>query len=491
MNILLVYPKYPNTFWSFKYALNFVNKKALFPPLGLMTVSSLLPKEWKKKLVDTNIETLTDEQIEWADMVMISAMIVQKDSAINIIERCKSFGKKVVAGGPVFTTKHQDFKEVDHFILNEGEITIPQFVQDLKEGTLKKVYTSLERPDVTNTPLPDWSLINMKAYSSMAVQYSRGCPFNCEFCDIIIMNGRVPRTKTPEQLVGEMQALKNANWKGPVFIVDDNFIGNRGTVKKMLPSLIQWQKENKYPFPLITEASTNLADDEKLMQMMSAANFYKVFLGIETPNPESLKECSKVQNLKGSLVENVKKIQAHGMQVLGGFIVGFDSDTENIFQTQIDFIQEVGVVTAMVGILSALPQTRLWHRLKDEGRLVEDATGENTDGTINFIPKMGKEKLIEGYHAILKSIYSRKQYYKRINNLLKVYKHTVKMKLHKEDFLAFFKSIWKIGIISNSRFQYWKLMIKTFFTKRKSLAVAVSMAIWGIHFEKVMKKMTA
>tara|TARA_Y100000310_G_C20690171_1_gene821677 strand:- start:694 stop:2154 length:1461 start_codon:yes stop_codon:yes gene_type:complete len=486
-----VYPKYPNTFWSFKYALSFINKKAAFPPLGLMTVSSMLPEKWNRRLIDLNVEPLLDEQIAWADMVMISAMIVQKDSAIKVIKRCNDLGTKVVAGGPVFTTKFQDFKGVDHFILNEGEVTLPQFIKDVEQGTLKKLYTSGEKPDITNTPIPDWSLINMKEYSSMAIQYSRGCPFNCEFCDIIVMNGRVPRTKTPEQLVSEMQSLLDAKWNGPVFVVDDNFIGNRGTVKKMLPTLIQWQKENKYPFPLITEASTNLADDEQLMQLMSAANFYQVFLGIETPNLDSLKECAKVQNLKGSLIENVKKIQSHGMQVLAGFIVGFDSDTENIFQNQIDFIQEVGVVTAMVGILSALPKTRLWHRLKDEGRLLEDATGENTDGTINFVPKMSKKKLIEGYHTILKSIYNRKQYYKRINTLLKTYNPTVKMKLTKDDVMAFFKSIWKIGIISNSRFQYWKLMTKTFLTKRKSLPVAVSLAIWGIHFEKIMKKMTA
>ncbi|MDP7115759.1 MAG: DUF4070 domain-containing protein [Candidatus Woesearchaeota archaeon] len=489
MNILLVYPEYPNTFWSFKQVLKFIRKKAAFPPLGLLTVSSMLPKDWNKKLVDVNVNKLTDEKIAWADMIFMSAMIVQGDSAKEIIQRCKELGKTVVAGGPVFTTGHERFKDVDHFILNEAESTLPRFLKDFKEGKAEKIYRSEERPDVAQTPLPDWSLIDFKDYAVMPIQYSRGCPFNCEFCDIIVMNGRTPRAKTPTQLEKEFDALYNAGWIGSVFIVDDNFIGNRGLVKKMLPVLIEWQKKHDYPFTLLTEASTNLADDEELMRLMSSANFYKVFLGIETPNPESLRECSKVQNLKGSLMENVQKIQAHGMQVMGGFIVGFDSDTESIFDTQINFIQDVGVVTAMVGMLAALPQTRLWHRLKDEGRLLDVTKGDNTNDQLNFVPKMGAEKLLAGYKKIISTIYSPKQYYERINTLLKVYKPTVKNRLKKEDLQAFIRSMWRIGLLSRSRYQYWKLIVKTFITKRKSLPVVIDMAIWGLHFQKIVRKM--
>lgn len=490
MNILLVYPKYPDTFWSFKHVLRFISKKAAFPPLGLLTVASMLPEEWKKKVVDANVAELKDEHIAWADMVFISAMIVQKDSAQEIISRCKSHGKIVVAGGPVFTTQHEKFSGVDHFILNEAEVTLPEFLKDLKEGNPKEVYTSTIRPDVTKTPVPSWNLININNYATMAVQYSRGCPFNCEFCDIIIMNGRIPRTKTPGQLVDELNALYGAGWRGSVFIVDDNFIGNKMNVKQMLLHLIDWQKTNNYPFKFLTEASTNLADDDELMKMMSRANFFKVFLGIESPNTDSLRECGKLQNVKRDLVETVRIIQQNGMQVMGGFIVGFDSDTESIFETQIRFIQQVGIVSAMVGLLTALPQTQLWQRLKAEGRLISDATGD-IDGRVNFVPKMEKKTLVEGYKKILSTIYSHKFYYQRIDTFIKQYKPTVRGRISKKDIAAFIRSIWKIGILSKARFLYWKLLIKTFFTKIKALPMAVELAIFGVHYERFSQKILA
>ena len=378
MKVLFVYPEYPDTFWSFKHVLKFISKKAAFPPLGLLTVGAMLPDEWQKKLVDLNVGSLKDEHIEWADMVFLSAMIVQKKSAQEIIDRCRAHGKKIVAGGPAFTTQHKEFIGVDHFVLNEAEVTLPLFLEDLEKGRLKHVYTPAKRPDVVSTPVPLWPLININDYATLAIQYSRGCPYNCEFCDIVIMNGRIPRCKTPEQMKKEFQALYDVGWRKSVFIVDDNFIGNKGEVKKMLPALLEWQKEHKYPFTLLTEASTDLANDEDLMQMMSRANFFKVFLGLETPDRESLKECGKFQNTSRDLVKAVHTIHRHGMQVMGGFIVGFDNDSETIFDAQINFIQQIGVVTAMVGVLTALPQTRLWHRLKDEDRLIGCATRERT-----------------------------------------------------------------------------------------------------------------
>lgn len=490
MNMLLVYPEYPDTFWSFKHVLRFVSKKAAFPPLGLLTIASMLPEAWNKRLVDTNVSKLKEEDIAWADMVFISAMIVQKDSAQEIISRCKSHGKTVVAGGPVFTTQHEKFSGVDHFILNEAEVTLPEFLKDLEEGNPKQMYTSTIRPDVTKTPVPSWNLININDYATMAVQYSRGCPFNCEFCDIIIMNGRIPRTKTPQQLIDEMQALYNSGWRGSVFIVDDNFIGNKMNAKQMLPHLIEWQKMHNYPFKLLTEASTNLADDEDLMKMMSRANFFKVFLGIESPNTDSLRECGKLQNVRRDLAETIRIIQHNGMQVMGGFIVGFDSDTESIFETQIRFIQQVGVVSAMVGILTALPQTQLWQRLKAEGRLLSEATGD-IDGRINFTPKMEKKTLVEGYKRILSTIYSHKFYYQRIDRFIKQYRPTVRSRISKDEIIAFIRSIWKIGILSKARFLYWKLLIKTLFTKVKALPMAVELAIFGIHYERFSQKISA
>ncbi|MDP1694664.1 MAG: DUF4070 domain-containing protein [Candidatus Woesearchaeota archaeon] len=490
-NILLVYPKYPDTFWSFKHVLKFIKRKSAFPPLGLLTIAAMLPETWNKKLIDLNVEELTDEHIAWADMIFISAMIVQKTSAQEIINRCKTQNKIVVAGGPVFTTQHENFKNVDHFILNEAEVTLPLFLADLEQKKLKQVYTSPKRPDITTTPIPLWNLINFKNYATMAIQYSRGCPFNCEFCDIIIMNGRIPRVKSPEQFVKEFQSLYDAGWRGSIFVVDDNFIGNMTHVKQMLQKLIIWQKEHKYPFTLLTEASTNLAADPELMRLMSAANFCKVFLGIETPSKEGLQECGKFQNVTRDLAEAVKTIHQNGMQVMGGFIVGFDTDTESIFDTQIKFIQEIGVVTAMVGLLTVLPQTRLWHRLKAEKRLLTDATGENTDGILNFIPKMNKETLVAGYKKIFSTIYSRKYYYKRIETFIKQYKPTVHAKITKGDVQAFLRSIWSIGILSRARMRYWKLIVKTALTKRKALPMAVELAIYGIHFEKVVKRAVA
>lgn len=491
VNVLLVYPRYPDTFWSFRHVLKFVSRKATFPPLGLLTVAAMLPEDWSKRLVDVNVAELTDEDIDWADIVFVSAMLIQKDSAREIISRCNAKGKKVAAGGPVFTEQHEKFDGVDYFVLNEAEVTLPLFLKDFKDGKPKHIYTSEERPDITKTPVPLWSLIDFNDYVALAVQYSRGCPFNCEFCDIVILNGRISRTKTPEQMLNEFQAVYDAGWRGSLFIVDDNFIGNKANVKQMLSKLIAWQKERAYPFKLFTEASTNLADDAELMQMMSAANFYKVFLGIETPCVDSLKECGKMQNASRNLAEAVRVIQENGMQVMGGFIVGFDNDTENIFDAQINFIQQTGVVTAMVGLLNAMPNTRLWHRLKAEGRLLGEATGENTDGSLDFLPKMGKEKLVEGYKKIISTIYSPKYYYQRIDVFLKNYKPTVRSGLTKEDIAAFLRSVWSIGILSNSRLRYWKLLLKTSLTKTRAVPLAVELAIIGLHFEKVANRILA
>ena len=488
MKILMVYPRYPNTFWSFKHILKFISKKAAFPPLGLLTVASMLPAHWEKRLVDINVKDLKEEDIMWADMVFISAMIIQKESALEIIKKCKFLGKTVAVGGPLFTTRYEQFTGVDHFILGEAEVTLPMFLDDIENGNPGHLYRSKKRPDITKTPIPSWELIDFKDYATMAVQYSRGCPFNCEFCDIIIMNGRIPRTKNPAQLISEIQSLYDTGWRKSIFIVDDNFIGNKKKVKEMLKQLIIWQKAHNYPVMFLTEASSNLSDDVELMGLMRQANFSKVFVGLETPNIDSLKECKKTQNVTRSLANSVKIIQQNGMQVMGGFIVGFDNDTEKIFDAQIKFIQQIGVVTAMVGILTALPQTNLWKRLKSEGRLLKDTSGESTDGDLNFVPRMNREKLLTGYKKILANIYSPKSYYKRIGTFLTNYRPTAIGKINKDDIKAFFMSTWRIGVISKSSFRYWHLLLKTFFTKRKAIPVVVELAIFGLHFHRVAQK---
>jgi radical SAM superfamily enzyme YgiQ (UPF0313 family) len=488
MKALLVYPAYPDTFWSFKHVLPFVSKKAAFPPLGLLTVAALLPPDWELRLVDANVAPLTDADIAWADAVLVSAMIVQAPKAREIIARAKEAGKLVIAGGPAFAAQRETFPGVDHFILGEAEEIMAEFTDDLCRGVARAEYQAPGRPDLSAAPVPLWSLLNLDDYVSMSVQYSRGCPFDCEFCGIMALNGRRSRVKSPDQMLREMQSLYDAGWRRTVFVVDDNFIGNMAHVKELLPRLADWQKSHGYPYRLMTEASINLAADEELMEMMSAANFHKVFIGIETPCTDSLVECGKKQNVKADLSEAVRTIHRHGMQVMGGFIVGFDHDTPSIFGQQSRFIQDIGVVTAMVGVLNALPQTRLWQRLQAENRLFGSFSGENTDACLNFIPSMGREVLLDGYKRLLGVIYSPERYYRRINTFLSEYTPTARGRLLRGELKALIRSMWVIGVISHARFKYWKLMIKTLLTNRRAFPVAVELAILGLHFERVAKR---
>ncbi|MFC2036072.1 B12-binding domain-containing radical SAM protein [Chloroflexota bacterium] len=488
MKILLVYPRYPDTFWSFKHALKFVSKKAAFPPLGLLTVAAMLPKDWDKILVDMNVDSLTDKNIEWADYVFISAMTVQKKSATEVIERCKQLGVKTVVGGPLFTTEFEEFSGIDHFVLGEAEVTLPPFLADLEKGTTRHIYSSEEHPDISVTPAPLWELINIKHYSSMSLQYSRGCPFDCEFCDIIVLDGHTPRTKNKLQFISELDSLYEKGWQGSLFIVDDNFIGNKKKLKaEILPALIEWQRDKKDPFAFITESSINLADDEELMTLMVAAGFDVVFIGIETPNEDSLVECAKAQNQNRDLVTSVKKLQEFGLEVQGGFIVGFDSDPESIFQAQIDFIQRSGIVTAMVGLLNVPAGTRLYQRLRAEGRLLTAFTGNNTDFSLNFIPKMNPERLIKGYRQILDTIYSPREYYQRIKTFLQVYQppRTKPGKVHSYQVKAFFKSIWFLGIRGQGKKHYWRLFITYLPKSPPKFARFILLAVYGYHFRKV------
>ena len=491
MNILMVYPRYPVTFWSFKYILKYISKKATFPPLGLMTVAAMLPPDWNVHLIDLNVKNLKERDLEWADYVMISAMLVQKESVHEILHRCQDLRKKVIAGGPLFNSIPEEYYSlVDHLILNEAEHTLPLFLTDLKDGNPEKVYRSDDFPALTLTPLPRWDLINIKNYASLMIQYSRGCPFNCEFCDVTAMFGHNPRLKSVDQFLGELQAIFNIGWRGNVFIVDDNFIGNKKAVKKMLPQVINWMKVHDYPFGLLTETSINIADDDELIHLMVEAGFESVFIGIETPDEDSLKECSKHQNCGLDMRAAIKKLQAKGLRVSGGYIVGFDNDNEGIFTRQIKFIQETGVVTAMVGLLNALPNTRLWQRLKEEHRLDSSSSGNNTDGSINFIPRMEKKKLIEGYRRIVRTIYSPRHYYQRVCKFLEHYKPRRKRKIEYLQIKAFLKSIFYLGILGNgaSQWYYWKMLFKSIIFYRKSFPEAVTLMVYGAHFRKIAKR---
>ena len=492
MRALLVYPQYPDTFWSLKHTLRVICKKAAFPPLGLLTVSSMLPQEWEKKLIDMNATPLTDKDIRWADYVFVSAMVVQRESAMELIGRCKKLEVRIVAGGPLFTSEYEKFEEVDHLVLNEAETTLPSFMEDLGKGHPKHIYTSKERPDIRKTPLPMWQLLDIRKYSTMSLQYSRGCPFDCDFCDIVILNGREVRTKSRDQFLAELDALYNRGWRAGVFIVDDNFVANKRKLsEEILPAVIDWQKERDYPFSLSTQGSINLADDEELMRLMVTAGFDSVFVGIETPNEDSLAECNKRQNINRDLVASVKKIQNHGLQVQGGFILGFDSDPVSIFESQINLVQKSGIVVAMVGLLNAPRGTKLYQRLKKEDRLLENVSGDNTDCSMNFIPKMDRETLINGYRQVLTTIYSPKQYYLRVKTFLKQYKPQKRRGISHLQFWhiwAFIRSMWFLGITDSGRWSYWRFFVSTLLRRPHSFPISMTFAIHGFHFRTVVRK---
>ncbi len=489
MNLLMVYPEFPDTFWSFKHALRFIHKKASSPPLGLMTIAAMLPKAWTLKLVDLNVETLKDKDIQWADYVFLSAMVVQRESVYKAIEHCKQLRATIIAGGPLFTGEYDNFQGVDHFVLNEAEITLPLFLKDLENGEAKKVYATDKFADITQTPVPMWNLVKREKYDSMCIQFSRGCPFNCEFCNITALLGHVPRTKTREQIITELDALYQLGWRRNIFFVDDNFIGNRKALKQeILPAIIEWRK-GKETLRFITEASINLADDEELMDMMAEAGFTSVFVGIETPDEAGLKECNKSQNTRRDLVACVKRMQNHGLQVMGGFIVGFDSDTPTIFQRQIEFIQTSGIVTAMVGLLQAPYGTSLYRRLKTDGRVLDEFSGDNVDGSTNIIPKMDINVLRDGYQKIMKNIYSSDLFYERVKNFLREY-NPPKMPttIEFQEIMALFRSIYRLGIKSVERLYYWKLFFWTLFHYPKKFPMAITLSIYGFHFRKVCEQ---
>lgn len=488
MKVLMLYPEFPDTFWSFKHALKFIRKKASTEPLGLLTVAAMLPSQWEKRLVDLNVCDLKEKDLQWADIVFISAMVVQKQSALYLIQRCKTAGLRVVVGGPLFTAEYEQFPAVDHFVLNEAEMTLAPFISDLEAGKAKRIYTSTEYPDIRKTPTPLWNLIDRKRYAVMSIQYSRGCPFDCDFCNITSLFGHFPRVKTSGQIIQELDALYKLGWREAVFFVDDNLIGNKKQLRDdLLPALIEWRKGKK-GMPFNTEISINIADDADLMDMLVTAGFDTVFIGVESPEDSSLAECNKKQNLQRDLVADIQRIQRAGLQVQGGFIIGFDSDTPSTFQRLVDFIQKTGIVTAMVGLLQAPVGTRLYKKMEAAGRLAGNSTGDNVDGTTNIIPATMKlEVLQKGYHSLVKKLYSPRFYYARVKTFLKEYKPPkITIPISGEYIRAFFRSVLRLGILGDERFQYWKLILWTAFKRPQLFPLAITLSIYGYHFRQVM-----
>jgi radical SAM superfamily enzyme YgiQ (UPF0313 family) len=490
MRILLVYPRHPDTFWSFRHVMRFIGKRSAFPPLGLLTVAAMLPGDWELRLVDENVHALTDADVAWADYVMLSGMIVHREAARALARRCADAGRTVIAGGPLFTTGHRDFPEIPHFVLGEAEEQIGELVRDMEAGRVKAVYRAPRFPDVSATPIPRWDLVDLRHYVTMPVQFSRGCPFDCEFCDIVAMYGRVPRTKAPAQVIAELEALRRAGWRQMVFLVDDNFIGNRKLVRALLKELVAWRERTQPAMGFLTEASVNLADEPELLDLMAQAGFKKVFVGLETPVTESLEECRKVQNRKRDLVEVVRTLQRSGLEVMGGFIIGFDNDPRDIFRRQFEFVQRSGVVTAMVGLLSALPQTRLWERLAAEGRMLAQSVGDNTTAVLNFVPKLDRAWLAENYRELMRSLYAPDNYYRRIREFLAVWQpRGPSLRMDAGDLRAFALSLWELGLRRRGRRAFWRLFWRTLIVEPRKFRAAMELAILGHHFRTVAEKL--
>lgn len=493
MKALLISPSYPDTFWSLRHAIEFSQAKALFPPLGLLTVASMLPAGWPKKVVDLNVEPLTDAHLGWADTVFISAMTIQSDSVDEVIRRCKERGLKIVVGGPHFSRWPEGYKDVDHTVIGEAEEIMPGLLQDLEHGRAKLVYRAEKFPELAETPPPSWELVNLANYLNASAQFSRGCPFTCEFCDVVLLFGRRPRYKSVAQIIAELDALYRAGWRGEVMFVDDNFIGNPGKAKELLSAIVGWQKERDYPFEFFTQASLNLAENQEMLSLLSQTGFKRIFIGIETTFTESLEECRKFQNKDQDLIEAVRTLQRAGMEVMGGFIVGFDADPPTIFDDIVRLIQSAGIPRAMIGLLSAPPGTPLWHRLEKEGRLLGWPNGDNSmsTGALNIVPKMGREKLVTGYKSMAERLYEPKAYFERVLTFFANHRPNGRQRRRPPtigEIKSLLTILWTLGVRDSSRRAFWNFLGQVILKYRHLFTEAIFTAACSHHFYKISRR---
>ncbi|WP_404784827.1 B12-binding domain-containing radical SAM protein [Altericista sp. CCNU0014] len=489
MRVLLVYPKFPKSFWSFEKALELVGRKAMLPPLGLATVAAILPQTWEFKLVDHNVRSITEAEWDWADLVILSAMIVQKQDFLAQIQEAKRRGKKVAVGGPYATAlpKEAATSGADYLILDEGEITLPLFIEAVQNGEASGTFRSDgQKPDVTTTPIPRFDLLDFNAYDSLSVQFSRGCPFQCEFCDIIVLYGRKPRTKTPEQLLAELQRLYDLGWRRSIFMVDDNFIGNKRNVKLLLKALKPWMAEHQYPFRFNTEASIDIASDPELMELMVECNFNAVFLGIETPDEASLALTQKFQNNRDSMTDSVDAIVKSGLRVMAGFIIGFDGEKAGAGDRIVRFVEQTTIPTAMFSMLQALPDTALEHRLRKEGRLLDRDSGMNQTTLMNFIPTRPLEDIAKEYVEAFWTLYDPASYLDR------TYRHFLKLGAPKcrsrvrevswVNIKALLTICWRQGVVRKTRWQFWANLIGILRHNPKVWEPYIGICALGEHF---------
>jgi len=481
MRALLVYPQFPVTYWGFQHGLEVIGKRASLPPLGLVTVAASLPRDWELRLVDLNVRELLDAELAWAEVVLTGGMLVQADSIRELVRRAHVAGRRIVVGGPAPTTTPELFDEADIVFRGELEGRTADLVSAIKEGQTVRLDAPPGYPDISETPVPRFDLLDLASYASMSIQYSRGCPFRCEFCDIVAIFGRRPRVKSSAQILAELDALDRLGYRGTLFFVDDNFIGNRPAVRTLLPELLQWQETHGRPFELYTEASLDLAGDPALTQEMVAAGFTAVFVGIETPSREALSAVHKTQNLRVDVPDAVERLTRAGLEVMGGFIVGFDSDGPAIFEAQRQLIQALPIPLAMVGLLIALPGTALQRRLEAEGRLRERTDGDHF-GRPNFAPVMDEEALLSGYRGLLADLYSPEAYYRRCEAYVdRVGPTPSGGGVSARDVQHLLRSLIGIGVRSPRRLLYWRLLLRTLLRAPRQLKWAVTHAVMGEH----------
>ena len=466
IKVLMVWPRFPSSFWSLQGMMgNLIPEEAFMPPLGLLTVAALCPKEWTIRLIDRAFEDLLDEDIHWSDLVMVSAMHVQQDDVREILGRARALGKRTIIGGPYASSEPEVLLSLaDHVVVGEPDECFQQIANDIETGAPRRLYTIVEKPGIHRISVPRFDLLKIKRYASMSVQFSRGCPFQCEFCDIITLYGRTPRTKSPSQTLAELEALFSLGWRKPVFIVDDNFIGNHRRALELARELEEWQKAHDYPFTFYTEASIDLAQRPALIEALVKANFFSVFVGIESPSKESLREAKKYQNLRQDPLECIRFIQKRGLWVMGGFIIGFDSDTEDIFERQVEFIERAAIPWAMIGFLQAPPTTPLYDRMRRQGRLIDDNKCTSNFKSPNFRTVLPLPVLLEGFRKTLLSIYSPSSFYDRtcrsllhwrVSKYQRSPRYSVSYKLK-----VLLRSVWNQGFRSSYRKAYWRFLLQ-------------------------------
>ncbi len=488
MRVLLINPRFPQSFWSFEKALELVDRQALLPPLGLITVAAILPQEWEFKLADRNVRDVTEAEWDWAQLVILSGMIVQKEDMLVHIREAKLRGKSVAVGGPYATALPHELKEVgtDFLILDEGEITLPMFVEAIDRGDTEGIFRATEKPDVTTTPIPRFDLLDFGAYDNLSVQFSRGCPFQCEFCDIIVLYGRKPRTKTPEQLLAELDRIYDLGWRRTVFLVDDNFIGNKRNVKLLLRAVKGWMEERNHPFRLTTEASVDLAQDPELMDLMAECNFHSVFVGIETPDADSLAVTKKFQNTRDPLIESINAINTAGLRLMAGFIIGFDGEKPGAGDRIVEFVEQTSIPMAMMSMLQVLPDTALMHRLKKEGRLLDRSAGGTQTALMNFIPTRPMEDIAREYIDAFWKLYDPVRYLDR------TYRHFMTMgeprnkiklrKLDRASLKALLTVFWLQGVVRASRWKFWHHLVSILRHKPSHFGLYISTCALAEHF---------